>query len=59
MKTDLKYLKGIALKDEQTEPASIYFFPEWELPQDIGERFKALFLAKPKWFIDEIEPYIQ
>lgn len=59
MVTDMKYLEGIAIKDTTCQPQVVRFFPEWELPEDVGERFKALFQAREKWTFDDIRPYVE
>ena len=55
----MRYLEGIAIKDTISQPHVVRFFPEWELPEDISERFKVLFHAREKWTIDEIRPYVE
>lgn len=59
MVTDMKYLEGLAIKDTTCQPQVVRFFPEWELPEDVGERFKALFQAREKWTFDDIRPYVE
>ncbi|KAK3915302.1 Sister chromatid cohesion protein DCC1 [Frankliniella fusca] len=59
MVTNMKYLEGVAIKDTSCQPQVVRYFPEWDLPEDIGERFKVLFKAREKWTVDEIRPYIE
>lgn len=59
MVTDMKYLEGVAIKDITCQPQVVRFFPEWELPEDIGERFRILFHTREKWTIDDIRPYVE
>lgn len=59
MVTNMKYLEGIAIKDTSCQPQVVRYFPEWELPEDIGERFKVLFQAREKWTIDDIRPFVE
>ncbi|XP_034242645.1 sister chromatid cohesion protein DCC1 isoform X2 [Thrips palmi] len=59
MVTDMKYLEGVAIKDISCQPQVVRFFPEWELPEDIAERFRILFHTREKWTIDDIRPYVE
>lgn len=60
MTLDLDHLKGLALveKDGIHQPV-IHLFPEYDLPENIAERFRLLFKRKEKWTLDEIRPYIE
>lgn len=59
MVTDESMLWGIALVDKTSSPPVVWGFTEAELPENINERFKVLFQAKPKWSVDQISPYIE
>lgn len=59
MKTEVKYLAGIALMDKDSKPAVIWHFPETKLPEEISERFRVLFQTREKWTLEEIYPYIE
>ncbi|XP_063542174.1 sister chromatid cohesion protein DCC1 [Cydia strobilella] len=59
MVTDESMLWGIALVDKSSSPPVVWGFTEAELPENINERFKVLFQAKPKWTVDQISPYIE
>lgn len=59
MITNMKYLEGIAIKDITSQPHVVRFFPEWDLPEDVSERFKVLFQTREKWTIDEIRPFVE
>ncbi|KAJ1527032.1 hypothetical protein ONE63_008576 [Megalurothrips usitatus] len=59
MVTNMKYLEGIAIKDVTCQPQIMRFFPEWDLPEDVGERFKVLFQAREKWTVEDIRPYVE
>ncbi|KAJ8925370.1 hypothetical protein NQ315_009201 [Exocentrus adspersus] len=52
-------LYGIAVIDRKSKPNIIWAFEETSLPDNITERFKALFNIKEKWTVPEISPYIQ
>lgn len=57
MPTDESMLHGIAIIDRKANV--IRYFPEDNLPENIVERFNALFEAKDNWTAAEIVPYIQ
>ncbi|CAK8695453.1 unnamed protein product [Clavelina lepadiformis] len=59
MTSDEKYLSGLALIDRSSRPASICLFKVEELPLDMEARFDALFNAREKWKLSDIEPYIE
>ncbi|XP_074640253.1 sister chromatid cohesion protein DCC1-like [Tubulanus polymorphus] len=58
MNVDLLQIQGLALIDRNSKPETITYFPVSELPENVSERFAALFKAKEKWSLDEITPYI-
>lgn len=57
---NLDYLRGLALveKEGMQQPV-LHLFPEYDLPENIPERFRLLFKRKEKWTLDEIRPYIE
>ena len=57
--TSLNQLEGLALIDESSSPHTISYYPVHNLPEDINDRFIALFTAKEKWTLHEITPYIR
>lgn len=57
MPTDESMLYGIAIIDRKNNV--IRSFPEENLPENIVERFNALFEAKDHWTAPEIIPFIQ
>lgn len=57
MPTDESMLYGIAIVDRKNNV--IQYFPEENLPENVVERFHALFEAKSAWTAEEIVPYIQ
>ena len=59
MKTSEKYLEGMALMDKNSKPQVIWYYSEYDLPEEVIERFRLLFQAKEKWTVDEIRPYVQ
>ncbi|XP_053618193.1 sister chromatid cohesion protein DCC1 [Plodia interpunctella] len=59
MTPDESLLSGIALIDKTTTPKVVWGFVESDLPEEINERFKILFQARPKWTVEEISPYIE
>ncbi|XP_045455623.1 sister chromatid cohesion protein DCC1 [Melitaea cinxia] len=59
MTTDESLLLGIALIDKTCTPQVVWGFSETDLPEDINERFKVLFITKAKWTVAEISPYIE
>lgn len=46
--------------DSLSEPPKtlLTFFPAAELPVDPGARFAELFLARPRWQMEEIAPFL-
>ncbi|OWR44518.1 hypothetical protein KGM_202562 [Danaus plexippus plexippus] len=59
MITHKSMLAGIAITDESSQPPVIWGFSASDLPEDLNQRFKILFQAKPKWTLSEISPYIE
>ncbi|XP_045159558.1 sister chromatid cohesion protein DCC1-like [Mercenaria mercenaria] len=59
MKTNLFQLEGMALIDRESTPEVISYLSVDNLPEDIAERFDALFRTKDKWRLEEITPYIK
>ncbi|CAL1540282.1 unnamed protein product [Lymnaea stagnalis] len=59
MKTSISQLEGMALMDKDSNPPVIWFYNVDELPEEISERFEALFEEKKKWSLDEITPYVK
>ncbi|KFM81496.1 Sister chromatid cohesion protein DCC1, partial [Stegodyphus mimosarum] len=59
MKCDLRQLRGIALADRISTPEVIFYFPSYDLPENIKERFEKLFKIKEKWAYEEIYPYLE
>ncbi|KAK2721208.1 sister chromatid cohesion protein DCC1-like [Artemia franciscana] len=55
---DIKHLSGLAIAKPESQPPVIRFFPEYDLPEDVPQRFMALFAMKPKWTLEEITPYL-
>lgn len=58
MKTDRKYLLGLALVDLTAKPPTIQHFSVDTLSCNPLERFDALFSIRAKWTREDIEPYI-
>lgn len=52
-------LYGVAIINRKSFPNTIWAFEEDSLPDNISDRFKALFEAKDKWSVPEITPYIK
>lgn len=59
MSTSLDQLAGLAVASPTSRPPAIWILEEEELPEDLQERFNALFGTKEKWTYDEIAPYIK
>ncbi|XP_076064458.1 sister chromatid cohesion protein DCC1 isoform X3 [Oratosquilla oratoria] len=59
MTTNLSQLGGLALVDRLCTPEVICYFPAYDLPEDIQERFSFLFDAREKWTMDEIKYYVE
>lgn len=59
MVVDESLLYGIAIVDRKAKPNVIRAFPEESLPDNVVERFGALFEAKENWTSAEIGPYIR
>lgn len=59
MTSSLSQLQGLALIDLSSRPESITYFPSWDLPENINERFNTLFKKRTKWTYEEICPYIK
>ncbi|NXF88145.1 DCC1 protein, partial [Eubucco bourcierii] len=59
MTTRLDQLKGLALVDESSRPATIFLLKVEDLPEDNQERFNSLFSIREKWTEVDIAPYIQ
>lgn len=57
MPTNESMLYGMAIIDKNANV--IRYFPEDNLPENIVDRFNALFAAKEDWTSEEIIPYIQ
>ncbi|XP_033736716.1 sister chromatid cohesion protein DCC1-like [Pecten maximus] len=58
MKTYLHQVEGMALIDRSSKPEVIWYFPVENLPEDVAERFDALFRTREKWTLDEISPFV-
>ncbi|KAL6769983.1 hypothetical protein ACKKBG_A33125 [Auxenochlorella protothecoides x Auxenochlorella symbiontica] len=54
---DLSCLGGIAVIDEAS--ATLQYLPLDSLPADPAGRFGALFAMRPRWRLEELEPYLQ
>jgi len=52
------FFLGLAIAKPESQPPVIRFFPEYDLPEDVPQRFMALFAMKPKWTLEEITPYL-
>ncbi len=52
-------LAGLAIVDRTKGEGTVRYFPEHALPEDVLERFQALFRAKEKWRLEEIGPFVQ
>lgn len=59
MTMDEKQLKGIGIIDKTSQPPCIKSLHEEFLPTNLHDRLRALFRAKDKWTLEEIEPYIE
>ncbi|XP_061386155.1 sister chromatid cohesion protein DCC1-like [Musca vetustissima] len=59
MKCDEKYLRGLGIFDKEGAVPCIRSLAEENLPLNIHDRMRMLFKTKPKWTLDEIEPYIE
>ncbi|KAM7342859.1 sister chromatid cohesion protein DCC1 [Cochliomyia hominivorax] len=59
MKCEEKYLKGLGIFDKDGPVPCIRSLAEDNLPLNIHDRMRLLFKTKPKWTLDDIEPYIQ
>ena len=59
LEVNLSQLEGVAVKDMESAPPSIWYFPEEALPESLPERIGVLFETKSKWSQDDIMPYIQ
>eukprot|EP00095_Tigriopus_kingsejongensis_P001966 maker-scaffold886_size84816-snap-gene-0.24 protein:Tk01966 transcript:maker-scaffold886_size84816-snap-gene-0.24-mRNA-1 annotation:"sister chromatid cohesion protein dcc1" len=59
VKVNLQLLNDLALVDKQSSPVSIKSFDEKDLPENIGERLAVLFLAREKWTVEELDPFVQ
>lgn len=60
VEADLTSLRGLALMEQEgTHQHAIHLFPEYQLPENVAERFRLLFKRKEKWTLQEIEPYIE
>eukprot|EP01112_Ceratiomyxa_fruticulosa_P023030 TRINITY_DN8644_c0_g1_i3.p1 TRINITY_DN8644_c0_g1~~TRINITY_DN8644_c0_g1_i3.p1 ORF type:complete len:412 (+),score=86.80 TRINITY_DN8644_c0_g1_i3:232-1467(+) len=45
--------------DSSSLLSSVRYFPTFLLPGNAKDRFRALFTTKPRWNLQEIEPYLQ
>ncbi|KAK6628879.1 hypothetical protein RUM43_002696 [Polyplax serrata] len=60
IKADINHLKGLALiEKEEGQQKIVHLYPEYDLPENISERFRLLFKRKEKWTLEEITPYIE
>ncbi|KAL0280397.1 UNVERIFIED_CONTAM: hypothetical protein PYX00_001697 [Menopon gallinae] len=60
MEVNLHHLRGLALTEKgKSDEDVICLFQEYNLPENISERFRLLFKRKEKWSFDEIMPYIE
>lgn len=57
--TRKSHLSGLALIDEESNPAVIKYFSEKSLPEGVYDRLEILFEMKSKWTLEEIDPYVQ
>lgn len=57
---DLKLLEGWASQelDQGTGDMMLRHFPRSALSNDIRARFMQLFQFKPKWTLEELDPYL-
>ena len=55
---DAADLAGLALQRTTAGKRTISYFPEHMLSDSPQERFKQLFLARAKWSLAELEPYV-
>ncbi|XP_065843264.1 sister chromatid cohesion protein DCC1-like isoform X5 [Oscarella lobularis] len=58
MTTDISQLKGLALWDLDAQPPVIWHYAARDLPRNATQRFATLFKTKPKWRLEDLEPYI-
>ncbi|CAG5116527.1 unnamed protein product [Candidula unifasciata] len=59
MKTNLAQIEGKALIDRDSRPEVIWYYSVENLPEDVSDRFEALFEQRKKWSLEEITPYIR
>lgn len=58
LQTDRSQLRGLGFIDDLSNPTSIVYFPETELPEDPVDRLDQIFNVKEKWTLEQIEPFI-
>lgn len=54
-----KYLRGLGIFDKDGAVPCIRSLSEDNLPLNVHDRMRLLFKIKPKWTLDEIEPFIE
>ncbi|BDA43076.1 Sister chromatid cohesion protein DCC1 [Coccomyxa sp. Obi] len=58
MRVDLSMLRGEARQEEAGGEKLLCHFPAAALPTDPASRFAALFAARPRWELPDLEPYL-
>ncbi|KAL5006003.1 hypothetical protein ScPMuIL_017161 [Solemya velum] len=59
MTTSLYQIEGMCLIDKIGGIEVIWYYPVEELPEEVADRFEALFKTREKWTREEIIPYIK
>ena len=58
MEPDAGMLRGEALTEDAGGTAFVHSFPAADMPADPAQRFGALFAARPRWQLAELQPYL-
>lgn len=58
LQSSIEQLAGLALVDNSAKPATIRRFTEESLPETIQDRLAELFLARERWTVEEITPFV-